>query len=565
MAEGGQQAQTLLVCQFCDKNLDVKFKCLDCRMALCTPCKNNLHSKLLFQKEHKIVDIRDLSEQELAVVGERAWNIQITCATHAPNIGFLFCKTCDKVVCSSCVLEGHNTHELTKFQSALEDKMSVLRGVIENIDQKLLKEIQKEQQTFDEQWSNQQRHGKAVEDKILKTTDELLQKVKDKSSKMLSQHKLFYTKMNNEFVSTKQNLDNQEQQYLDHRNKLETILGSENPIEILNLSNDTLTPPTVENPSVVLSNSVLGITEGEFTEDQLRCCFGNLLTVSSIKSFNTHLPDINVLCAKEGYIWINNKERRILSKLMLGADIEEEQKLDDIEATDFSIYPNGDVILKLSKSNKVKILMQKGRMKVFRDFSPVKPTAVHVNAIGEVFVGTKELGPNFTVPSTGKRQVQIFSVGGRLKDVVEYDDDKRRLFTYVWCITTTQDGDIAVIDRLSDEFNGKIVTLNNALKLQWTFKGNTSREPLIGQFKPRCIVATNDGMVIVSERLTHSLYLLDSKTGKFLSTIDTSQLNIFLPQSLSIDPLGNLWIGCGSYRGAKDDAKIHLVSCSFLH
>lgn len=563
MADCGQLAQTPLSCQFCESNTEVKWKCYDCCLLLCSPCKFKVHSKLSFHKEHNIVDIRNISDKDVNSFSKEDWHLHVVCESHAPNTVCLFCKTCDKLICSLCLLEGHKTHELNELQVALDSKKTFLKKVVENIDQKLLMEIQKEQQTFDELWSNQQRHECTIKDNIQTKTEELVLKINERCTHMLDQHRLFYQKVNTAFGSVKKTLDQQEQQYLDHRNKIDTILSLENPIEILNLSKESVEPSKFTKPSLDFSNSVLCFAETELTAPQISTSFGKLLQVSNIKSFNTHLPDINVLNSKGDYIWINNKEKRTLKKLIIESGFEEDMKFDDLEATDFSITPNDELILKISKANKVKMLTTNGKLKLYKDFSPLKPTAVHVTATGDVLIGTKEMGPNFTVPNTGKRQVQVFSIVGKQKEVFEFDEKRQRLFTYVWCLNTTNEGDIIVIDRLSDEFNGRVMMISKEGKLQWQFKGNTNKEPFVGQFKPRCVTVKN-GVVITSERLSHSLHLLDTKSGQFLTTIDTSQLHIYLPQSLSLDPSGNLWIGCGSYRGARDDAKIHLISLSFL-
>jgi hypothetical protein len=68
---------------------------------------------------------------------------------------------------------------------------------------------------------------------------------------------------------------------------------------------------------------------------------------------------------------------------------------------------------------------------------------------------------------------------------------------------------ICVIDRLSDDIKGRIVELNQEGQVKWIFNGNYDISLKNDAFKPRDLVATTNGNIIVSERQTHTL-IIDS-------------------------------------------------------
>ena len=40
-----KKAQTLKVCEFCETNTNIEWKCIDCDLWMCDNCNNKLHSK----------------------------------------------------------------------------------------------------------------------------------------------------------------------------------------------------------------------------------------------------------------------------------------------------------------------------------------------------------------------------------------------------------------------------------------------------------------------------------------------------------------------------------------
>lgn len=555
-------AQVPLCCQFCDNINEIKWKCFDCSLLLCDKCKIKLHSKVSFQKEHNIVDIRNVSQIKVSSNENLEKYLTLSCHLHPSKSCCLFCKTCDNLICPVCLLKNHKDHALEQIHETFERKRTALETIVDKIDKECLGIVQKEQQTFDELWSKHQHQQQKTKESIQVQTETLTSQILSYSSKLLEQHYSFNHGLNGMFESKKKVLDQHEQDLLDKRNKIETILNSTNLAEVFEHSKGLSKTPEITKPD--LSNAMLGFLEGQaLDENHLQRMFGSLVEIRPFKTYTTDLPDVGVIAWHGDYLWVANKEKKTLQKIKPGLVLEIESCMNDIEISDFSITKSGELVLKLSKSNKLKIVSQNGKQKILRDFSSMKPTAVYVSGVGDVIVGVKENGPNFVLSGNSRRQLVTLTPSGKNKTTFEYDQNDKRLFTYVWNITSTRSGDICVIDRLSDEFDGRLVMVDPKGQSKWVYHGQSKERYIIDAFKPRNIIAVEDGNIIVTERLNHFLYVFSS-SGRLLVRMVTSGIDIYLPQSLCVDTLGNLWIGCGTYRGERNNAKIHRTQLCLL-
>ncbi|VDI22956.1 Hypothetical predicted protein [Mytilus galloprovincialis] len=404
-------AQVPLCCQFCDNINEIKWKCFDCSLLLCDKCKIKLHSKVSFQKEHNIVDIRNLSQITLSSNENLEKYLTVSCHLHSSKSCCLFCKTCDNLICPVCLLQNHKDHPLEQIHEAFQRKRTVLENIVDNIDKECLGIVQKEQQTFDELWSKHQHQQQKTKESIQEQTETLTSQILSYSSKLLEQHHSFNHGLNGMFESKKKVLDQHEQDLLDKRNKIETILNSTNFAEVFEHSKCLSKPLEITKPE--LSNAMLGFLEGQaLDENHLQRMFGSLLEIRPFKTYTTDLPDVGVIASHGDYLWVANKERKTLQKIKPGLVLEIESCMNDIEVSDFSITKSGELVLKLSKSNKLKIVSQNGKQKILRDFSSMKPTAVYVSGVGDVIVGVKENGPNFVLSGNSRRQLVTLTPSG---------------------------------------------------------------------------------------------------------------------------------------------------------
>ncbi|XP_071136376.1 uncharacterized protein [Mytilus edulis] len=69
MAMSLPQGQIPVQCQLCEGDPKVKWKCLDCDLLMCSKCKDKIHSKFKSEKNHRIIDIKDVGQQSNMIKG----------------------------------------------------------------------------------------------------------------------------------------------------------------------------------------------------------------------------------------------------------------------------------------------------------------------------------------------------------------------------------------------------------------------------------------------------------------------------------------------------------------
>lgn len=564
MAECGAQAP--LCCQFCDSNNNVKWKCYDCLLILCENCKVKLHSKVTFDKVHTVRSVLDPEPSENEVSKSTKFH-RILCKVHQQQPCCLFCVSCDQLICPYCLLDFHKDHAHEDIQKAFERKRTELENNQQNINEELLVSVQKDRQAIDELWSKELYQYDKTKQNIETKMDNIAIRIKAYSTRLLEEIEAINKRSYDSVEMENQRLDQLEQMLLDKRNRIETALHSIRPADILLMKTETMAEESeVTTSSVVPSRSMIEFVEGQFKIDnieQQQNIFGSLLEICVLQSYFTDLPDVGIVAAFEDILWIANKEKKVLHKIKPGKELDIVTTIENIEVSDCSVTPTGNLILKLSKSNKLTILSNTGKQSVLRDFSPLRPTCVHVTALGDIIVGVKDVGQNFVVSDSSKRQLVVLTPGRKHKCTYEYDSTKMRLFTYIWHVTSTNCGEICVIDRLSDDFKGRIMMLRQEGQIKWIFKGNCDISVKNDAFKPRDCVATTSGKIIVSERQTHTLYILSDVDGLVVRVL-ADGIDVYLPQALCLNNKGNLWVGCSAYRNKNENAKLHMIHLNFL-
>ncbi|XP_071136379.1 tripartite motif-containing protein 2-like [Mytilus edulis] len=81
MAMSRPQVQCPIQCQLCEGEPKVKWKCLDCDLLMCSKCKDKVHSKFKSEKDHRIIDIKDIGQQSKGVYQQDKKN------TSQPELG----------------------------------------------------------------------------------------------------------------------------------------------------------------------------------------------------------------------------------------------------------------------------------------------------------------------------------------------------------------------------------------------------------------------------------------------------------------------------------------------
>ena len=103
-----------LTCKHCYSKANVKWKCSDCRIELCSLCHAN-HTNIPMLKNHVVVELDTIKGNDKNVVDELLF-----CNNHKDRLIELNCKVCEVPLCVLCKVKEHDTHTTETASDALK-------------------------------------------------------------------------------------------------------------------------------------------------------------------------------------------------------------------------------------------------------------------------------------------------------------------------------------------------------------------------------------------------------------------------------------------------------------
>lgn len=99
-----RKEQTALVCQLCENEPKIKWKCLQCSLMMCQRCRDKVHPKFKSAESHQILDLKDVGKLKFE---EEVDFSQFKCDQHSGQACCLFCEGCKIMICPRCVAGIH--------------------------------------------------------------------------------------------------------------------------------------------------------------------------------------------------------------------------------------------------------------------------------------------------------------------------------------------------------------------------------------------------------------------------------------------------------------------------
>ncbi|XP_052078460.1 heat shock 70 kDa protein 12A-like [Mytilus californianus] len=106
------KGQVQIPCELCEVCFQIQWKCLDCKLFMCSKCKERIHPKIKLADKHKIVTLKDITSDDLEAKPDLT---SISCIVHDGKLCCLYCKDCEDAICSLCVTKTHTTHNMIEL------------------------------------------------------------------------------------------------------------------------------------------------------------------------------------------------------------------------------------------------------------------------------------------------------------------------------------------------------------------------------------------------------------------------------------------------------------------
>lgn len=280
------------------------------------------------------------------------------------------------------------------------------------------------------------------------------------------------------------------------------------------------------------------------------------LTVVKKYKTDMRIAQFMAACSDES-LWVSeNLVEKVLKKIKHTDDGFEIQSKFNIVVYGMAVTPSDDLLLSTDGPTLKIIRGKTGKMLDSKiSVNPLEPKFLHISRSGEIFISVKSPGPLY--PAKGERLVIVTDMKGNQQAKYGYDEKQKPLFTFPWGIATSKNGNICVIDRLSNECKGRVVVLNRRGGVENIYNGYPEIEA--SQFEPRGIVVTEAGNILVSAMaLTVKLHILDG-SGELLAYFDTECRGIEMPFSLVFTTSGKFYIGGSTMASGNDKAELYQV------
>ncbi|XP_071135795.1 uncharacterized protein [Mytilus edulis] len=519
-------------------------------MLMCTKCKEKIHVKFKFAKDHQVIDIKD--------VGVHIKTLDFSnlkCSEHTGQSAVMFCTTCDMLVCTSCISKIHNGHGFVEISEGYNIKLETIKTETTKAKEKI-KDLTKEKGTIS---PVDTKDSKQYKDLILKMEAHNIE-IKKSADKYTEELKSELKKKWYEFQVGKAT------------RKIERVQDSLNQI-ILNaealIQSKEAEKVFIEYKKLSTAVSIDDIDPGtiSFLPGQISPynvgslqVVSNAVNVHIVKQFQTDISKVGYLslCA-DNSLWISDQD--VIQKVK---PVEHKLTVEtafNIEVYGMAVNPTGDLLLSSGGSVLKQISGTTGKLTdSIYNVDPLAYSAVHVTKDDKVIVGVKSVGKPF--PVTGRRAIFVMNQKGEHETIHEHNKNNIRIFACVKSITSTDNGNICVVDKLSEDGRGRVVVLNRDGDILQIYIGYQEVNNADNPFKPVGIVTTPSDNIIVAELNVYIFHILNN-CGHLITHINMGDIGISKSYSLCFTrTTGQLYIGCTTGVGSSEKAKLYEVNIS---
>ncbi|CAG2251123.1 unnamed protein product [Mytilus edulis] len=412
-------AQNSLKCQFCKISLEVKWKCKTCDVIFCDSCRLNIHAILKNSHEHDVMDFKDTERNCSDNVDLKS----IPCSTHLEQSCLIYCRNCDKSLCSSCLIYPSDQIELTRIYHLRRESLDELKQQIENT-LPFFEAKSAEFRSLDSKLLSQHRQ---ISQEISDRQNDLNTTLSNEASELLRKLNSFWNPNNNPVTQQKERLETIEEDLKQRRDDLEDALEASSASSIFPVF-ETINKDLPAQITVQVKTSYLIYIESRSNDS----FFGSIIEIPTFKlahTFAIRLPDISAIVTL-------NEETCVLYTRQRNQTFDRSTRVVDMTA-----YRGNILISDVSIGNEIMHICHSVSQTEFTSIGNLHPCGVHT-AKDIILVGYCS-----SYHRNDKSGIMILDLTG--KEIRRFEctaKNEGRLFTYPAKITTNINNDICVVD-----------------------------------------------------------------------------------------------------------------------
>ncbi|CAC5355596.1 MYH [Mytilus coruscus] len=468
---------------------------------------------------------------------------------------------CEILVCPTCVAKVHKKHDLIEISDAynikverLKKEQSKMQKSNSNMNMKtsqLNKLVLAENSKYSKVSQNILSHEKTVKQQIEQYFKELKIKLEQNHETVLTSVKSDLNAISL-FINQKEDKISEVQDCIDISNASEFFKEVQKMEKFTDITEPRTKPNYSSSPKFVPGN-INQSNIGSLQDD------GNLSAETKISlvinnEYQTELDVIGFVspCLNQS-IWISSGGYGMLQRVTPEGTNLKVMSKSNIKVLNMAVTPSNQLLLGVLGKTRLQQITSSGELtdSVY-DVTPFYPSAIHVVNDNKLIVGAYN-------NELKRSAVIIMNKKGDKEAVYEHDKHNTPLFIYPRRITSTSNGNIHVVDKILNDWSGKVVVLGqeghiiNEYTAHLTINKGES-------FKPVDTVTTPSDNVVVIDMATKSFHILNDN-GHLISYFNLKEIGINFPGSLAFNTTGQLYIGCGRAAGSQTkEAKLYEIN-----
>lgn len=456
-----------------------------------------------------------------------------------------YCEDCGVLLCLVCARLSHVQHKCEAVRKLADDKKKVLKTTSLDVKERYIPLLHRRIEIIDnikKENTNRCREQMAIllrhHDVILKNLAKIKEGHKERLMENLSTKNAALDLMKSELEQQTESLT-ETCSVLDEGNMTDySFLQSFSSLE------NTLKTIPRSRKDISSSFYSMLVSPQKINSLMLESLAGTLLdtneiTLSEVASFVFGADAINSLAASsESACWLY--EDRGTQIVQIGFQGEVLNTVDlKRECDAFTRGPHNEIIVSHLEEQSISVIASTSSNFHEENIStkPLAPEGVTLANNGGILVTLVDDSTKFTLDATSRRLVRLMTLSGEVTRDYEYrEDGKSRLFTLPRRAIQKRNGDICVIDFLS-ETQGIIHVISIEGQKLSAYTGQNLEQ----NFLPTDILADDQCNIIITDPTNNVLHLLNSE-GEFLKLLTPSKSSFSIPISLTL--FGEIiWVG----------------------
>lgn len=489
------------------------------------------------------------------------------CFSHPSRDVQLHCMECNKIVCSECIVEGHQRHQFisiseagTRLRGELQSRILPIKTWYESDAKSAMSNLIISEETYTTKSKDSvdiiNKRAEQLHRDIDRIRNSLIEDIESKNSVDLEEYRMSREGLEEQMKSSEEVIGNIEMAINDAEDI--SIIRSENELKSTISSVDLKIQIQEAKPPIFLA--------GSSTDERIRDLFGHshqdkpestmawslqaetlrptrdldLIRVSSIPCGDGQ-PIHTMVLLGESEVWMaslsNTKQIQLIG---VNGSIEKPGEFDFV-IRDLAISRNGDIFLSCFDTRCIKHLRLNGTLETFFNASPLHPQGIHMSRSGVLLACLVDS------PSTDGRQIRPYSKRQLVKITKSGKVMKRlafsidiRLFTSPVKVAETVEEEICVIDKTAKD-RGRVIVFTRNEQIKFIYTGPIGLK-MDYMFCPTDITCDIYGHVIVSDANNNAIHMID-KHGQVLRVHQVGRDWIDVPHSVVVDNKGLMMVG----------------------